>query len=285
MSKIMRKAVTTNFRLSIDTYALDYFSYKLVPTKAKNLTNLLDLSFLLHLGFGLSKAITIPSPILQSFLGRKPNLAGLKHFMCKPNLGRLNNFMFKKKAKRYLRMLKRKNKRLYIKNRRVLRLYKGNLFKKRRLYARLYRNKRRNLPRVREILRVTQNTGSYKSRLSNLSTPIAYSFRSITPPSISVTSSRVTVSNSAKSLFLGQSPLTMPVEDFGSHLISQYLFCPQLMKFKVSYSSNSKDWLYSLRLTPSDFTNLYPVGAFDKLVLKKVKRYVTSSILRLNLTP
>ena len=103
-------------------------------------------------------------------------------------------------------------------------------------------------------------------------------------PIITTASSPNLSSKHAHNMFNKQPSL--PVNEFSHQLLAHCLSSPNLLKIKLlGRSQNSRHFIKSLRLSESDYTNIYPVADFRKRVLKRVKKFVTGTMLRVNLTP
>lgn len=269
LPKIFRKAVITGSKLSVDTYALNYFSYKIFLPNNFTTSSLVDYTNRLHLKSSLSWAVRLPLPIRPASGTEKLTNA------------KLTRFLDAKRPRTRLRKYRRRfNKFLRV----TLRFSTGNFFKKNNLVSRLFRKKLRSLKRVRYLVNTLQNLDVYRSKFASLSSPLIYSYDKFHLPLPNDSSeSNFGTSYAAKLL---PSQANLPINEFSHQLLAHYLSSTSLMKLKLlGRYNNARHFLRSLNLSNDDYTNIYPVPSFRKRVAKRVKKYVTSSILRLNITP
>jgi hypothetical protein len=269
MPKIMRKAVITGSKLSVDTYAVNYFSSKLFLPTSSITSSLVDYTNCLHLKSSLSWVVRLPLPFLLA--------SGSEKFTYE----RLTHFLSARRPKARLRKYRRRfNKTLRV----TLRSSNSNFFKKNNLVNKLFRKKLRSLKQVRHLVNTLQNLDVYRSRFASLSSPLVYSYDKFNLP-LPDKSSESSFSTAATTKLLANQA-SLPINEFSHQLLAHYLTSTSLIKLKLlGRGNNARYFLRSLGLSNDDYTNIYPVPSFRKRVAKKVKKYVTSSILRLNITP
>ena len=267
--KIARKAVTTGNKLSIDSYSLNYFSYKSPISSKAGDSELVKYTSCLHLKSGLLSVVRIPKPFHAS---SSTNNLLLKNAV---------NFLSTKRPRARLRRCKRRiNKAL----RRMIRFGRGHFFKRTNMLNRFFRNKSNFVIRMRHTLNTLQGLDVYRSRFANISSPVVRSYDRFNLPIVTVTSASIRTPKFAHSMFSKQ--LSLPVNEFSHQLLAHYLSSPSLLKVKLlGRSQNARHFVKSLGLSKFDYTNIYPVADFRKRVLKRVKKFVTGTMLRINLTP
>lgn len=152
------------------------------------------------------------------------------------------------------------------------------------MLGKFFRNKSGFVVRVRHTLNTLQGLDVYRSRFANISSPVVRSYDKFNLPSVTIASASNHSTRFAHSLFTRQ--FTLPINEFSHQLLAHYLSSPNLLKTKLlGRSHNARHFIKSLGLSESDYTNIYPVATFRKRVLKRVKKFVTGTMLRINLTP
>lgn len=271
MPKIIRKAVLTGSKLSVDTYALNYFSYKVFYSKPIDYRNMSSFTSLVHMPHNLPNIIGLPTITPKT---HKINL----NF-------KSNQFYFSKRNKKFSWWVRRFYRKLRSAGRSSYKEYVGNPFSKNRLANKLYRNKLRSTYSVRQVFNSLQGLNVYRSRFANLSSPVAYMYNGFSSPLVNASTATAFVNAIQPSFnIIGRVGL-VPYQEFFNQTLTQYILSPDLIKLKTTDIDKKRQWLHSVASNTEDFTNIYPLQAFNKKISKKVKKYVTSSIFRLNLTP
>ena len=269
LPKIARKALTAGYKLSIDSYSLNYFSYKSPLSSKGGDSDLVKYTSCLHLKSGLLSVIKLPKPFRAS---SNTNSLSLKNF---------TKLLLTKRPKAQLRRRKRRINKAF---RRMMRFGRGHFFKRTNMLGKFFRNKSNSAVRMRHMLNTLQGLDVYRSRFANISSPVVRSYDRLNLPIITTASSPNLSSKHAHNMFNKQPSL--PVNEFSHQLLAHCLSSPNLLKIKLlGRSQNSRHFIKSLRLSESDYTNIYPVADFRKRVLKRVKKFVTGTMLRVNLTP
>ena len=262
MPKIMRKAIITGSKLSVDTYALNYFSHKIfLPASMPGI--LFRYSTCLSLKDSLTSICRLPSPSTHLYLKQKLRTQKLKFILPKKYI----------KRKHYkIRLLLKK-------------LAKSNTNKKIFLINRFFRKKKTIKDYFRQVINTAYYLNLYRFRLINPSvlTQLSYFRRSLPKPRLNSYPSYTNTSN----LSLLSARDQDLFNKFFHQSIIQLLMSPMLAKLSLLNSKTTvKPFLGYFNTLKLNFNNnLKPVPAFKKTLVKKIKKYVTSSILRLNITP
>lgn len=274
ISKVMRKAVITGSKLSVDTHSINHFSLKLFVSDNLLSKGLCSYANSAHLAQNLPILVRLPKSKSFKSAAVKVNSGFYSHKMLNKKLF----FLIRKSIRRLRRFCR-------IHSRRA----RGNVFKKRNTLNRLTTSKKRGKLRVRRAANALQDLGSFRSRFANVSYPIAYSYSGNLTTTLTTHSSINVRGNTSAEKALRPNISFLKLNEFSHQFILQKVLSPFLIKlssFNERDSSVSiRNLFYSLGLSASDYTNLYPTASFSKKVVKRVKRFVASSALRLNITP
>ena len=269
MSKIMRNAVLFGSKLSVDTYALNYFSYKLFKPASSADYSMVNYVVSVHLRNNLSTFVGLYRSSVLNIPSKALNTTSPRFLL------------MKKKPRAYAR---RYSRRLRMRSRSLLRSCYGNRFKKSNLLNKIQRKRFRYIPRIRTVFSSLQSTRAHRSRFASHNSPLLFSYENRKVAIANSDSSHRVASNYVYDL-IGKSS-SLPSNEFSHQLLLQYLYSPFLMKLKLSKSeATPRNLIRSFDLNSYDATNIYPTAAFTKRITKKVKTFVTSSIMKLNLTP
>jgi len=258
--KIMRKAIITGSKLSVDTYALNYFSYKVfLPMQSSS--SLFRYSSSLSVKDSLRDICRLP--LSSSYLPFS------RAFVTQ------NNF-----SKLFTKLMKRKHYKLYST---IRKLVTTNYNKKTLLLNRLFRKKKSNKNYFRHLINNLYDLNVYPSRFVNPSNLIIKDRFNARLPKPSIVSSTMYKTNHKTTFNFTNSSL---FNKFFHQTITQLLLSPSLIKLNLlNRAGNTKPLLDIFSIHNRDYNNLLPVPDFKKNLTKKIKKYVTSSILRLNITP
>jgi hypothetical protein len=209
MPKIMRRAVMTGSKLSVDTYALNYFSHKIFFSGREKISErhyLFNLSNSLHLKSSVTKLVSLPiSQAPASF---------------KNKLSYVNQLSLDKSGKPIKRA--KTVKRISVKFLSKQFSTKGfSLTKTSHLINKIFRNKSRSITHFRGVLNAVKELSVYRSRLANLHSPLAYHNSNKLLPLPTVGSKTVYINT--RNSTLPKTTQSLLVNEFSHQLVTQYL--------------------------------------------------------------